>query len=132
MYVKTRNLTGDAPPGLRRREPRYVSSIAVGVTRYLRFGPAVARGMSLDVSRSGMSALVCGAPRVGETVVIAPRMKMVSVEILATVRHSTNARSGFEFYPLSAVAENAIQDWLRELEQEEFLLVPGAWKYLEN
>jgi hypothetical protein len=59
-------------------------------------------------------------------------MKVESVEILATVRHSTNARSGFEFYPLSAVAENAIQDWLRELEQEEFLLVPGAWKYLEN
>jgi len=81
MYVKTRNLTGDAPAGLRRREPRYVSSIAVGVTRYLRFGPAVARGMSLDVSRSGMSALVCGAPRVGETVVIAPRMKVESVEI---------------------------------------------------
>ncbi len=132
MYVKTRSLAGAAPTWLRRREPRYVSTIAVGVTRFLRFGPAVARGMSLDISRSGMSVLVCGAPRVGETVVIAPRSKVESVEILATVRHSTNARSGFEFYPLSAVAEKAIQDWLRELEEEEPSLVPRAWKYVEN
>ena|ERR1035438_10220475 len=132
MYVKSRGVALGALAYPSRREPRYVSSIAVGVTRFLRFGPSVTRGMSLDVSRSGMSVLVCGSPRVGETVVIAPRSKTEPFEILATVRHSTDARSGFEFYPLSAVTERAIGDWIRELEREERLLVPQAWRLLEN
>jgi hypothetical protein len=67
-----------------------------------------------------MSALVCGAPRVGETVMIAlPLPDAPPVETLATVRHSTDASSGFEFYPLSPVAYLGIQDWIQELEKHE-------------
>ena len=132
MYVKTRSVALGAPIYRSRREPRYVSSMAVGVTRFLRFGPTVTRGVSLDVSRSGMSVLVCGAPLVGETVVIAPRSTTERFEILATVRHSTDARSGFQFYPLSAVAEKAVVDWIEELEREEVLMGPRGWRFLEN
>ncbi|MFZ3262745.1 MAG: PilZ domain-containing protein [Terriglobales bacterium] len=129
MYVRTRSVALGAPMYRSRRELRYVSSIAVGVTRFLRFGPTVTRGMSLDVSRSGMSVLVCGAPLVGETVVIAPRSKTEPFEILATVRHSTDARSGFQFYPLSGEAEKAIEDWIEELKREEVLLRPRVWRF---
>lgn len=132
MYVKTRSVALGAPTYRGRCEPRYVSSIAVGVTRFLRFGPTVTRGMSLDVSRSGMSVLVCGAPLVGETVVIAPRSTSERFEILATVRHSTDARSGFQFYPLSAVVEKAVVDWIEELEREEVLMGLRTWGFLEN
>ncbi|HEX7425092.1 MAG TPA: PilZ domain-containing protein [Terriglobales bacterium] len=109
---------------VRRREPRYVSSIPVTLQRFLRFGPFVTRGVSLDISVRGMSALVCGAPRVGETVVIALPLPDAPVEMLATVRHSSDARSGFEFYPLSPIAQQGIQDWIQELRKHEEKLFP--------
>ena len=72
MHVDNRgNLAGSRAYNVHRRETRYVSSVPVALQRFLRFGPFLTRGVSLDVSVRGMSALVCGAPRVGETVVIA-------------------------------------------------------------
>jgi hypothetical protein len=44
--------------------------------------------------------------------------------MLATVRHSSDARSGFEFYPLSPVAKQGIQDWIQELRKQEEKLFP--------
>src|SRR5580700_11472778 len=104
---------------VRRREPRYFCSIPVTLQRFLRFGPVVTRGVSLDISMRGMSALVCGAPRVGETVVIKLPLRDVPVEMLATVHHSSDAKSGFEFYPLSPIALDGIQTWIQELRKHE-------------
>jgi hypothetical protein len=71
-----------------------------------------------------MSALVCGAPRVGETVMIAMSLTGAPFEMLATVRHSTDASSGFEFYPLYSIAQQRIQDWMQELKKHEETLFP--------
>ena len=109
---------------VRRREPRYVTSVPVTLQRFLNSGPFVTRGMSLDISMGGMSALVCGAPQVGETVVIELPLKNAPVELLATVRHSSDARSGFEFYPLPPLAQQGIQSWIQELTQQEETLFP--------
>jgi len=109
---------------VRRRETRYVSAIPVSLQRFLRFGPFVTRGVSLDISVRGMSALVCGAPRVGETVVIGLPLPEAPVEMLATVRHSSDAISGFEFYPLPALAEREICAWIWELKKHEETLFP--------
>jgi hypothetical protein len=98
-----------------RRDPRYVCSIPFTLQRFLRFGPVVTRGVALDISMRGMSALVCGAPRVGETVVIELPLRSVAVEMLATVHYSSDANSGFEFYPLSALAQQGIQDCIEDL-----------------
>jgi PilZ domain len=125
MYVDSRGtLARSRAYNLRRREPRYVSSVPVALQRFLRFGPFLTRGVSLDVSVRGMSALVCGAPRVGETVVISLPLLHTPVEMLATVRHSTDAKSGFEFYPLSPIAQQGIQAWIQELEKHEESLFP--------
>lgn len=112
---------------IRRREPRYVASIPVTLQRFLRFGPFVTRGVSLDFSMRGMSALVCGAPQVGETVIIELPLQSVSVELLATVRHSSNARSGFEFFPLSPLAERGMLDWIQELDRHDETSFPYAF-----
>jgi len=98
----------------------------ITLQRFLRFGPFVTRGMCLDISMRGMSALVCGAPRVGETVVISLSLSLPNVllEMLATVRHSSDARSGFEFYPLSPIAQEGIQNWIQELTKHEESLFP--------
>ncbi len=125
MYVDSRgNLVPSREYQVRRREPRYVSSISVTLQRFLRFGPVVSRGMSLDVSMRGMSALVCGAPRVGETVVIGLSLPGAPVEMLAKVRHSSDARTGFEFYPLPPLAQQAIQHWIQGLRAHEEKLFP--------
>jgi hypothetical protein len=125
MHVDIRGTLGRSRQyNVRRREPRYVSSMPVTLQRFLRFGPFVTRGVSLEISVRGMSALVCGAPRVGETVVIALPLPDAPVETLATVRHSTDASSGFEFYPLSSIAQQGIQAWIQELKKHEERLFP--------
>jgi len=125
MYVDNRGARARSRDyNVRRQEPRYVSSVPVGLQRFLRFGPFVTRGVTLDISLRGMSALVCGAPRAGETVVITLSLRDAPIEMLATVRHSSDAKSGFEFYPLSTIAQQGIQAWIQELKKHEETLFP--------
>jgi len=125
MYVDNRGvLARSRDYNVRRKEPRYVSSIPVGLQRFLGSGPLVARGVTLDISLRGISALVCGAPQAGETVVIMLSLQDAPIEMLATVRHSSDAKSGFEFYPLSSIAQHGIQAWIRELRKHEETLFP--------
>ena len=129
MYLDSRGALARAVAyNFRRCERRYVSSVPVKVQRFLRFGPFMTRAVTLDVSVRGMSALVCGAPRTGETVVIALPVSNSMLEILATVRHSSDAKSGFEFYPLSAIAQQGIQDWIKELNRHEESLFPSLYE----
>jgi hypothetical protein len=133
MYVDSRGMLARSRDyNVRRREPRYVSSIPITLQRFLRFGPFVARGVSLDISMRGMSALVCGAPQVGETVVIALALPDAPVEMLATVRHSSDARSGFEFYPLPPIAQQGILGWIQELRKHEETLFPYPYAGAAN
>jgi c-di-GMP-binding flagellar brake protein YcgR len=125
MYVDTRARPARSREyNVRRREQRYVASIPVTLQRFLRYGPVDTRGVSLDISTRGMAALVCGTPRVGETVIITLSLPSAPVEMLATVRHSGEARSGFEFFPLSRSAKRGIQEWIRELREHEEKLFP--------
>ncbi len=131
MYVDSRGTVARSRKyNVRRGEPRFVTSMPVALQRFLRFGPFLTRGMSLDISVRGMSALVCGAPRVGETVIIALSLPDAPVEVLATVRHSSDAKSGFEFYPLSPIAKEGIQAWIQELQKNEAKMFP--YRYTAN
>ena len=130
MYIDSRGALARSPTyEVRRRETRYVSSMTATLERFLRFGPIITRGMTLDISMRGMSALVCGAPRVGETVVIGLSLAGANIEMLASVRHSSDARSGFEFYPLSLIAKRGIQNWILELRQLEEMLFPYPYAF---
>ena len=130
MDVDSRGALARCPTyEVRRRETRYVSSVTATLQRFLRFGPIITRGVTLDISMRGMSALVCGAPRVGETVVIALSLAGANIEMLASVRHSSDARSGFEFYPLSPISQQGIEDWIQELKKHEESLFPYPYAY---
>ncbi|MGO9402913.1 MAG: PilZ domain-containing protein [Terriglobales bacterium] len=109
---------------VRRRDPRYVASVPVTMQRFLPSGPVVSRGLSLDVSARGMAALVCGAPRAGETVVITLALPNGLIEMLATVRHVSEGRSGFEFFPLAGRAQQGIEGWIEGLREQEEKLFP--------
>ncbi|HSZ60885.1 MAG TPA: PilZ domain-containing protein [Terriglobales bacterium] len=129
MYLDSGGTIARAVPyNFRRRDRRFVSSIPVKVQRFLRFGPFMTRAITLDVSVRGMSAIVCGAPQKGETVVIALPVRNSTLELLATVRHSSDAKSGFEFYPLSSIAQQGIQEWIKELNRHEESLFPALYE----
>jgi|SRR5208282_2084339 len=125
MYIDSRGRPARSREyNVRRRDQRYVASVPVTLQRFLRYGPVDTRGVSLDISARGMAALICGTPLVGETVVITLSLPNAPVEMLATVRHSSEARSGFEFCPLSRSAQQGIQDWIQELREHEEKLFP--------
>jgi len=131
MYVDNRGaLARSRDYNVRQKEPRYVASISVALHRFLRSGPLVTRGVTLNISLRGVSALVCGAPRVGETVVITLSLRDAPIEMLATVRHRSDAKSGFEFYSLSSIAQQAIQDWIQELKKHEETLFPYPYAFV--
>ena len=71
-----------------------------------------------------MAALVCGAPRVGETVIITLSLPGAPIEMLATVHRSGEARSGLQFFLLSGSAQQGIQDWIQERREHEEKLFP--------
>jgi len=125
MYVDSQRAPERAPVyNVRRREPRYVCSLHVAMQRFLRLGPVIAHGVLLDISMRGMSALICGAPLEGETVAIELPFPGCPIKTLATVRHSGDAKTGFEFYPLTAIAQKVIKDWIQELRKHEEKLFP--------
>ena len=128
MFLKDRGALAHARAfNARRSDPRYVFTVPVTLQRFLRFGPFITRGISLEISIRGMSALVCGTPRVGETVVIELPLVDSRIEMLATVRHSTSSHSGFEFYPLSPTAHAGIHHCISELRRHEESLFPCAY-----
>jgi len=125
MYVDGRERVAPSRQyNVRRRDPRYVASVPIALQRFLRYRPVVTRGVTLDISVRGMAALVCGAPNVGEMVVITLSLPSRPVEVLATVRHSSEARCGFEFFPLACDAQQGLQDWIEELRAREEKLFP--------
>jgi hypothetical protein len=65
-------------------------------------GVRFTHGMSLDISEGGLGALVQGGLRVGETVSLALELPYYDLKAVAIVRHSSTARSGFEFVGLTS------------------------------
>jgi hypothetical protein len=112
---------------MKRREARYVSSLPVAMQRYFLFGPFFSRGLSLDISIAGMPALLCGAPQIGEIVLIELMLPDNPIEMLATVRHSTASKPGFEFYLSSPAATRGIRGWIQELQKDEADLFPRRY-----
>jgi len=99
-------LPSEGPDGLeRRRYPRYLFSAAMTV----RSAEGMAMpGISVEMSASGMSAMVSGLLREGDTVQLEP---VAGGRTSARVCHKLGRLYGFEFMDLSAeqlsrIAEN--------------------------
>ncbi len=89
----------------RRRRPRYLCSLVLTI----RPADGVAmRGISVEMSESGMSAMASGLLKVGEAVELEP---VAGGTAPAAVRHKLGQLYGFEFIGLTAdqaarIAEN--------------------------
>jgi PilZ domain len=98
MYLETRSPAASA--GQRnpeRRYPRHFLSTPVTTWGLLNSGPQVTRGLTLEISLGGLSAVLCGPPKRGERVSVRLNLLNIAFETLAIVRHSSPARTGFEF-----------------------------------
>lgn len=91
-----------------RQYPRYLFSVPVTLRHLLPDGFQTTRGVSLDISEGGISAIVQANLRVGETVEINLPLSAGSLHTVAIVRHVTDSRSGFEFLGLTAEERHRI------------------------
>lgn len=85
-----------------RRHARTLFSVPITLDRVAEGGVRSARGISLDISESGLGALLQTILRAGEIVEIHLPLPKHYLTAIAVVRHSTKQRSGFEFVGLTA------------------------------
>jgi hypothetical protein len=102
-----------------RRHPRY--KLEVNVSVYAR-NAAVVRGHTVDISESGISAMLRVEVPIGEVVRLEFSLPTGDVEIHAMVRQRNAFRYGFQFVEASS-AQDVIGRTCRHLAMEQS--VPG-------
>lgn len=85
-----------------RRHKRILFSTPVTLHHLAAGGVRSARGISLDISESGIGALIEGRLHVGDTVGIDLQLPDNPLSAVAIVRHTSSVRSGFEFVGLTS------------------------------
>ena len=84
-----------------RAHSRVPFSIPITLRHLCRGGVRSTHGISLDLGEGGLGAIVQAEVYVGETVAIDFQLIDQPVTTVAIVRHTSKARSGFEFVGLT-------------------------------
>lgn len=105
--------TSKSQQSTERRHPRFFLSAPMVARRPLSAGSHVTRGITVDISLGGLSAVLCGPPRVGERVSLRMKLMNSTFEAPAIVRHSSSARTGFEFLSLPSDSQRRIERCIR-------------------
>jgi hypothetical protein len=114
MYLKTRRTAAAAVQySDQRRYPRHFLSAPVSTWHLLNSGQQVSRGLTLEIGIGGLAAVLCGTPQVGERVSVRLNLLNIAFEALAIVRHSSPARTGFEFLEPSPELLNSIENCIK-------------------
>ena len=100
-----------------RRRPRF--KLEVDMRIYPRDCPVV-QGHSVDISESGISAMLREEVPVGAVVRLEFQLPLGDVEILAVVRHQNAFRYGFQFVEISS-GQDVIGRTCRQLSVESSL-----------
>ena len=114
--METRTTAESVGPQLHgtRRHRRYLFSVPVQVHLMIAKNRS-SRGMSLEISEGGMSAVLEGELRVGEIAGVEMRLPAGALSALAIVRHKTAGHFGFEFLGLTATEREQLKQstkWL--------------------
>ena len=84
-----------------QRHPRILFSVPITFQYLGPGGVRTCHGISLDISESGMGALMPHTLPIGDTVGIEFELERSRLRTVAIVRHSSSLRSGFEFVGLT-------------------------------
>ncbi|HLZ41432.1 MAG TPA: PilZ domain-containing protein [Candidatus Sulfotelmatobacter sp.] len=87
--------------GIARRHRRALFSVPVRFHHLAAGGVRTSHGISLDISESGLGALVQGSLQVGDTVALDLPLAERMLSAIAIVRHTSDLSSGFEFVGLT-------------------------------
>jgi c-di-GMP-binding flagellar brake protein YcgR len=104
-----------------RRHPRFKLEVEIGV--FPRNRPVV-RGRSVDISESGVSAILKAEVPIGEVVRLEFDLPLGSVEVAAMVRQRSAFRYGFQFLEAST-AQETIGRTCRQLAMKQALPEPS-------
>lgn len=85
-----------------QRHARMLLSVPIMLNHLVPGGVRFTHGISLDISESGLGALVQSALQVGETVTLEIELPEDGLKAVGIVRHSSSVRSGFEFLGLTS------------------------------
>jgi hypothetical protein len=96
-------------PADRRRHARY--RLAVPISVHTEEGPAIV-AMTLEISESGLSAVLSSSVKVGSTVQLEP---VGAGTVHATVCHKVGRVYGFEFLQMTEEQTNRLRDECRRL-----------------
>lgn len=91
-----------------RRYPRFFLSAPITAIYHVNGWSESTRGITLEISLGGLSAVLCGPPPVGERVSVRLKLMNTAFETSAIVRHSTSGRTGFEFVELTPAHRSQI------------------------
>ena len=91
-----------SPNGFVRRHNRALFTVPIALRHLVTGGVRTSRGVSLDLSESGMGALVQDGLNIGDTVEIDFRLPQRPLSLIGIIRHTTSVRSGLEFVGLNA------------------------------
>ncbi len=100
MHVSSEYLSGSSTVSTRRHS-RSLFSVPFELRPLAAQEPSPLHAISLDISESGLGALVQGNLNVGESVRVDLPLGDKIIRIVAVVRHTSALRSGFEFMRLS-------------------------------
>jgi c-di-GMP-binding flagellar brake protein YcgR len=84
-----------------RKHARSLFSVPFELRQLAGPAPYPLHAISLDLSESGLGALVQGNLKVGEAVQVDLPLADKTIRLVAIVRHTSALRSGFEFLRLS-------------------------------
>ena len=91
-----------------RHHPRYLFTVPITVGRLSATGLNHSRGLTLEISEGGLSAVVCNPPKEGETVALNLHLPDGPLDTLAIVRHSSKTHCGFEFVDPAPITRERI------------------------
>jgi len=109
--MRTENTSSEASRGIfdRRRHARY--RFSAPLTVHVNCGPAIP-GISIEISESGMSALISATLVVGDNVELEP---VVGSRVSALVRRHSGKIYGFEFLNLTPAQTERIVEVCKSL-----------------
>lgn len=84
-----------------RRHPRLLYSIPLTLHHLAAGGVRSSRGISLDISESGLGALVEAKLHLGDTIGLDVNLPDYDLNAVGIVRYTSSVRSGFEFVGLT-------------------------------
>ena len=101
MRLEPYKTPGALAPECGRRHRRILLSVPVILHHLQPGGVRTSRGISLDLSESGIGALLPDTLLMGATVEIDLPLPEGPLTAIAIIRHTSNLRSGFEFVGLT-------------------------------